>query len=204
VDTLAEEMEFTMEKIREKFAACFLALLCFAASGCGSSNCDLVCGSGTHEEDGKCVPDYDPSGDADPRCLDLCRAEMPDIDGAGQYCSQGSVDNCLLVCQARIDGLETLCQTCLLEGAEFGLYYTYCSYSECCSPQTGGGEICGLTSGGWCEPDMSESQFQDCVCTRNDDACYDACRRQLCPREAVDCNAPYFDDVSECMDICGG
>src|SRR5687767_8189027 len=58
--------------------------------------------------------------DYDARCVAVCTDEPPELDGAYDVCNSASRTTCLDLCEARIAGQASLCQTCLLEDAYYG------------------------------------------------------------------------------------
>lgn len=127
------------------------------------------------------------SSDPDPRCLSVCEIREPAVEGAFDICSQSSADTCVNECTARIDGVETVCGTCLLEQAYFGT-----------GPDDG---INGMCENGSCTM-YGDDPGETCTYTEGDAAAIENCYRQLFPRREVDCSTS-FRPVSECASVCG-
>lgn len=131
----------------------------------------------------------------DPRCEQLCRDEPPSVEEAYEVCSAASVTACREQCQQRIDGVGSLCASCLLEDASFpggterpGIENA-CEPSETCAE---GALLCTVESldGGSCQ-----------YCEGDQEA-WEGCIRQVFPRTEVECAAD-LRPVTECADVCG-
>lgn len=89
------------------FALALGGLGCVPGGGGGGG------GGGSGGSGGGGDADGGPIGaEADPRCVDLCETDEP-------VCAEQAA-SCLLICEARIAGLTSLCRTCLLEGSNGG------------------------------------------------------------------------------------
>jgi hypothetical protein len=122
-----------------------------------------------------------PSG-ADPRCVALC-GPPGENDGEGNWCDADSVSRCFSLCAARIAGQTSLCQTCLLEKAEFS------------TPSNRVAETCGPTG---CE--VENGSGERCAYRTDDER--RACFARLFPPKEVDCGSPDFRPVTECAAVC--
>ena len=122
----------------------------------------------------------------DPRCLAACPETMPQYDGVGAVCDTASRAQCLDECEARIAGVPTVCQSCLLENACFGP-------DGCFGTQTGGS--CNETS---C---TLESEFGTCTYATSDQAAKLACMQKVDPRREVSCT-PSFQSTTKCTSVC--
>ncbi|MEP6860209.1 MAG: hypothetical protein ABJE66_06290 [Deltaproteobacteria bacterium] len=122
----------------------------------------------------------------DPRCVAACPATMPQYAGVGAVCDTQSRGECLDLCEARIAGLPTLCQSCLLENACFGP-------DGCFGSQTGGS--CDQTS---C---TLQSEFGTCTYRTDDQAAKLACMQKVDPRRDVACT-PSFQPTTKCSSVC--
>jgi hypothetical protein len=141
--------------------------------------------------DGSCP--IDPN--LDPRCQTLCYDEPPSVEGAFEVCSSASLDWCKALCSAQIDGVSSMCASCLLEDARFyspewGRSWKYFA----CDAELGKCElyICGYDSC-WtaCEFEIgNQSEFQSCLgsvsgyvklCLPDSDTCdvYDADSQEI-------------------------
>jgi hypothetical protein len=127
------------------------------------------------------------TSDRDPRCVAACPETMPEVEGAGAVCDAASRTQCLDECEARIAGLPSLCQSCLLEQA-------------CFDPDCGSGTIVTDSS---CDQTgcTIQTQYGSCTYTPNDEASYDACLRQVDPRRDVTCQVE-FRPTTECASLC--
>jgi hypothetical protein len=123
----------------------------------------------------------------DPRCLAVCEIREPAVEGAFDICSQSSASACVDQCAARIEGVESVCGTCLLEQAYFGT-----------GPDDGPNGMCENGSCTMYGDDPGES----CTFDEGDQAAIEDCYRQLFPRREVDCS-PSFQPVSGCSGVCG-
>jgi hypothetical protein len=126
------------------------------------------------------------TSDHDPRCVATCPETMPQYDGVGAVCDAASRAQCLDECEARIAGLPTLCQSCLLEDSCFGP-------DGCFGSQTGGScneSTCTLTS-----------DFGSCTYTTSDHAAELACLQKVDPRREVGCT-PDFQPTTKCASVC--
>ena len=126
----------------------------------------------------------DGDGDSDPRCNSLCRIEEPSLDGAHDICSEDSAVLCKDECNARIELAPSLCASCLLEDATYGLDDS-------------------VSSGDFCENGQCTKTGREGSCTypQGDDAARDACTRQVYPRREVHCDYE-FQPVQDCASIC--
>jgi hypothetical protein len=125
--------------------------------------------------------------DRDPRCVSACPETMPRYDGVGRICNAASREQCLDECETRIAGVSPVCQSCLVEDAEF-------------SPGGGSGDdiawgMCTQTS---C---TLTSDFGTCTYGVNDEAAKLKCYQQLDPRREVACT-PRFRPTTECATVC--
>jgi hypothetical protein len=102
-------------------------------------------------------------------------------------CDAASRTQCLDQCEARIAGLPSLCQSCLLEEA-------------CFDPGCGSD---GVSIGGSCDETSCtiETQFGSCTYATNDQAAYDMCLEQVDPRREVACEV-HFQPTTECASVC--
>jgi len=122
----------------------------------------------------------------DPRCVAACPVTMPETDGVGPVCDAASRSQCLDQCEARIAGLPTLCQSCLLE-------------SSCFDP----GGCFGIEEGGSCDQSTCTltSQFGSCSYPTDDQAGRLACLKVVDPRREVACT-PSFQPTTKCASVC--
>jgi hypothetical protein len=127
------------------------------------------------------------TSDRDPRCVAACPETMPEVEGAGAVCNAASRTQCLDECEARIAGLPSVCQSCLLEKA-------------CFEPGCGSD---GVSIGGSCDQTTCtiESQYGTCTYATDDQAAYDACLAKIDPRREVTC-AVEFRPTTECASVC--
>jgi hypothetical protein len=123
----------------------------------------------------------------DPRCVAACPVTMPEVSGAGAVCDTASRAQCLDECEARIAGLPSLCQSCLLEHA-------------CFEPGCGSGDV---SIGGSCDQDTCTivTGFGTCTYATDDQAAYDACLQKVDPRRDVACQVE-FRSTTECATVC--
>jgi hypothetical protein len=122
----------------------------------------------------------------DPRCVASCPQTMPEYDGVGAVCDTPSRVQCLDECEARIAGLATVCQSCLLEHACF-------DPDGCFGPINAGDctqTTCTLTS-----------DFGTCSYQIGDHAAELACLKTVDPRRSVTCQAT-FRPATECASVC--
>jgi hypothetical protein len=131
--------------------------------------------------------DHVDTSDHDPRCVAACPETMPEVPNAGAVCNAASRTQCLDECEARIAGLPSLCQSCLLEKA--------CFDPGCGSGNVSIGESCDGTT---C---TIETQFGSCTYTPGDQASYDACLPKVDPRREVTCEVD-FRPTTECATVC--
>ena len=119
----------------------------------------------------------------DPRCVAACPESMPQYDGVGAVCDTASRVQCLDECEARIAGLPTQCQNCLVEDSSF----------------YGG----GYASGGSCTETTCTltSEFGTCSYPVNDHAAEIACLQKVDPRREVTCQAS-FKAATKCATVC--
>ena len=132
-----------------------------------------------------CGGDSDPLAGADPRCAALCAPEEPAVDGAFDVCSADAVRSCVDQCETRIAGVESVCASCLLEDAEFGVEPLITNPDEC-------------------EPNgMCTMQGREGYCTypQGDSGAREDCMREVWPRREVACPVE-FRPVSECAATC--
>ncbi|MEO8551288.1 MAG: hypothetical protein ABI678_15000 [Kofleriaceae bacterium] len=122
----------------------------------------------------------------DPRCLSACPESMPEHAGVGAVCDTASRAQCLDECEARIAGLPTVCQNCLVEDACFG--------PDGCF---------GSDSGGFCDETSCtlESEFGTCTYAVSDQAARLACLQKVDPRREVSCPAE-FRSATKCETVC--
>lgn len=118
----------------------------------------------------------------DARCVAACPESMPRYDGVGAVCDSASRVACLDECSARIAGLPTQCQNCLVEDASFG---SYSEAGESCTNST-----CTMTS-----------QFGTCSYQVDDQAARIACLQKVDPRREVTCEAS-FKAATKCATVC--
>ena len=125
--------------------------------------------------------------DHDPRCVAACPETMPAVSGAGAVCDTQSRAQCLDECDARIAGLPSLCQSCLLEQA-------------CFDPGCGRGTV---SVGDSCDQNTCtiETQFGTCTYAPDDQASYDACLVKVDPRRDVTCEVSWR-PTTECASVC--
>ena len=123
----------------------------------------------------------------DPRCVAACPETMPQVEGAGAVCDAASRTQCLDECEARIAGLPSLCQSCLLEDA-------------CFEPGCGSD---GVSIGGSCDQNTCtiETSFGTCTYAVDDQAAYDACLVKVDPRRDVSCSV-HCRSTTECARVC--
>ena len=122
----------------------------------------------------------------DPRCISACPETMPQYAGVGAVCDTASRGQCLDECEARIAGLPTVCQNCLLEDSCFGP-------DGCFGGQTSGS--CNETT---C---TLESDFGTCTYATSDMAAHLACMQKVDPRREVSCT-PSFQSTTKCATVC--
>jgi hypothetical protein len=122
----------------------------------------------------------------DPRCVAACPDTMPEHDGVGRVCDTASRGQCLDECEARIAGLGTVCQNCLVERA-------------CFAP----GGCFGDTTGGSCTETTCTltSEFGTCSYPVDDQAAYITCLQKIDPRRTVSCEAS-FRPATDCASVC--
>ena len=146
-------------------------LLCSLFAACGGAASD--------------PSDVDTS-DRDPRCVAACPVTMPQYDGVGPVCDAASRSQCLDQCEARIAGLPTLCQSCLLE-------------NSCFDP----GGCFGVEEGGECDQSMCTltSEFGTCSYPTDDQVGRLACLKVVDPRRDVACT-PSFQATTKCATVC--
>lgn len=123
----------------------------------------------------------------DPRCVATCPETMPEVSGAGPVCDTQSRAQCLDECEARIAGLPSLCQSCLLE-------------KSCFEPSCGDGTV---SIGGSCDQNTCtiQTQFGSCTYAVDDQAAYDACLQKVDPRREVACEVQ-FRSTTDCASVC--
>jgi hypothetical protein len=119
----------------------------------------------------------------DPRCVSACSAPEPPYEGIGAVCDAASRVQCLDECEARIANVTPICQTCLVEDADFGTD--------------------GEGAGGYCTNNTCTltSEFGSCTYTSGDQAAELRCRQQVDPRREVSCTAS-FRPATECASVC--
>ncbi len=120
----------------------------------------------------------------DPRCQSLCIIDEPSLDGAFDICSETSAALCKDECMIRIEAATSLCATCLLEDADYGL-----------GPQFFDIDLCG---NGTCEMTGREGS---CTYPQGDSSAANDCKRQVYPRREVHCDTEYV-SVLDCSAIC--
>ena len=155
-----------------------------ALSGCRTRTLffvRVVAAAGCSDDGGVDLDDYDA------RCVAACTDDPPSVSGAGDVCDTASRQACLDTCTARIEGVATVCATCLLEDA--------CFDPDGCRGEDGGGDEC---SSSVCTRTGREGS---CTYPPNDTAARDACERQVNPRREVACTAE-FEPVSQCASSC--
>lgn len=144
--------------------------------------CFLAACGGTTGDDGSNVD----TSHNDPRCVAACPETMPQYAGVGAVCDSASRAQCLDECEARIAGVPTLCQSCLLEDACF-------DPGGCFSIETGGScdqTTCTLTS-----------EFGTCSYPTDDQAGRLDCMKVVDPRREVACT-PTFQSTTKCASVC--
>jgi len=131
-----------------------------------------------------CSSSDDPFTSADPRCATICMIDEPSISGTGDVCNLDSAQLCLDTCAVRIAGVDTLCASCLLEGAYFST----------------GGEV---GDGDYCDGQTCTMTGRAGTCTYpyGNEAARQTCMRQVNPRREVACEAD-FRPVTECSTVC--
>lgn len=122
----------------------------------------------------------------DPRCLSACPETMPQTAGVGAVCDTASRAQCLDECEARIAGLPTVCQSCLVEDACFGPDGCFGSQSGVSCDET----TCTL-----------ESEFGTCTYATSDQAARLACQQKVDPRREVSCTTS-FQSTTKCVSVC--
>ncbi|MBL4633028.1 MAG: hypothetical protein JKY56_04105 [Kofleriaceae bacterium] len=132
----------------------------------------LSCGSDSADEN------------LDPRCQSICIIDEPSLDGAFDICSEASAGLCKDECTVRIEEATSLCATCLLEDADFGV-----------GIRAGSSDFC---DNGICQKIGREGT---CTYTQGDDQARDDCSRQVFPRREVHCDTEYA-PVLDCSAIC--
>lgn len=122
----------------------------------------------------------------DPRCIAACPETMPPYQNAGSVCDSPSRALCLDECEARIAGVSTVCQSCLVEDSCF---------SPGCDDRGG--------VGGTCINDTCtiSSEFGTCTFNVNDEAQKQRCYQQVDPRREVAC-AVEWRPTTECASVC--
>lgn len=133
---------------------------------------------------GACGGDDDPLANADPRCAAICQIEVPSLEGAYDVCSTASQASCVDQCAARIDGVSSVCASCLLEDADFG---------------TGD----DVTPGDQCESGSCTTfgRLGSCTYPEGNQAAREDCIRQVSPRREVACDVD-FQPVTDCASVC--
>jgi hypothetical protein len=154
-----------MRAIRLRMRSFLLITMVLAACGGGSGDPDL--------------------SDYDARCVAVCTDSPPEIEGAGDVCSGASRTTCLDLCEARIAGQASLCQTCLLEEAYYGTN----------GDDSGGFANCNETT---C---TITGRNGSCTYPQSDNAKYEMCQRQVNPTREVACTVD-FQPVSACASTC--
>jgi hypothetical protein len=124
----------------------------------------------------------------DPRCIAACPETMPQYDGVGPVCDTASRVQCLDECEARIKGLPTVCQNCLVDNASFGPSDLVVNSMSCTVTSTS--STCTLTS-----------DFGMCSYSGDDHAAYLACLQKVDPRRTVACEGQ-FRPTTECASVC--
>lgn len=148
------------------FKPCLLTCLLFACGGGADTDLDL--------------------GNRDPRCVAACPETMPSHPDIGPICDAASRTQCLDQCEARIAGLSTVCQNCLVEDACF---------DPGCGSDDGSPVFCDETS---C---TISSSLGSCTYRQDDDAMRDNCERQINPRREIACAAS-FQPTTKCASVC--
>ncbi len=120
----------------------------------------------------------------DPRCQSICVIEEPSLEGAHDICSEDSAGYCKDECSARIELAASICASCLLEDADYGL-----------DDGPGNSDFC---ENGQCEKTGREGT---CTYPQGDDQARDDCTRQVYPRREVHCDAE-FAPVLDCAAVC--
>lgn len=122
----------------------------------------------------------------DPRCVSACPETMPQYEGVGRVCDTTSRAQCLDECEARIAGLPTVCQNCLVEDACFG--------PDGCFGDSPSGS-CTETS---C---TLVTEIGMCTYPVDDQAARLACLQKVDPRRTVTCEAS-FKEATKCASVC--
>ena len=146
------------------------SILCILFTACGTSGGDDPPDTSSH----------------DPRCVAACPETMPQYDGVGAVCDNASRGACLDLCEARIAGLPTQCQNCLVEDACFGPDGCFGSISSGSCDQS----TCTLTS-----------QYATCSYPVGNQAAELACMQKVDPRREVSCTAE-FKAATKCATVC--
>lgn len=121
----------------------------------------------------------------DPRCVSACPETMQSIEGVGEVCNTASRAQCLDACEARIAGLASTCQSCLLEEACF---------------EPGG---CGETIGDFCDNGTATVMGWNGSCSYpcGDQNARINCLKQVRPTREVSCSVEWR-AVTECASVC--
>ena len=122
----------------------------------------------------------------DPRCVAACPETMPQYEGVGRVCDSASRVQCLDECEARIAGLKTVCQSCLLEKACFAPGGCFGDVGDGSCTET----TCTLTS-----------DFGTCTYPVGDQAAHLMCMQKIDPRRSVTCQAE-FRPTTDCASVC--
>ena len=138
----------------------------------------LGCGAG-----GDTAPDLSAR---DPRCVSACPETMPEYEAVGRVCDTASRVQCLDECEARIAGLPTVCQNCLVEEACFG--------PDGCFGDTPLGTCTATTC-------TLTSEFATCSYPVDDQAALLTCLQKVDPRRTVTCQ-PSFKAATKCASVC--
>jgi hypothetical protein len=125
--------------------------------------------------------------DRDPRCVSACVEPAPQYDGVGRVCDTSSLARCVDECEARIAGLATICQNCLVEDSCFsptGCLGDHAHDGSCTN------NICTVST-----------EFGTCMFNADDQAGKLRCYQQVDPRREVACT-PGFRPATECASVC--
>lgn len=129
------------------------------------------------------------AGQSDVRCVALCEpAGAVPASGTGTYCSEASVTQCKSLCGVQIQSASTLCASCLLEKAKFGIG----AGSDSSGPDSCDASTCTITNGAG----------EKCTYPVGDSAAQKDCLKKLYPATAKACSAPAFRPVTECASVC--
>lgn len=181
-------------------------------------------GCGAAEDDGESGA---PSS-SEPRCAALCGVdESPVFEGAYDACSSESLEECVDLCEARVEGQSSLCAECLLEESALDTPSDELAFDVCdddgvcyvgldafCEVTGLHGEMWWGPAGGYggtedvpCDGAQEEYDAQlaageACSYSAGDEDARAECHRQVHPRREVACGVE-FGPVAPCADLCG-